>query len=61
MYPIVYMIIDTYYKGVIGLSISNLSVSPSVEFEGLLETPRIGEINDEERFFVYSYGNIGRK
>ena len=28
MYPIVYMIIDTYYKGVIGLSVSNLGVSP---------------------------------
>ena len=27
MYPIVYMIIDTYYKGVIGLSVSNLGVS----------------------------------
>ena len=27
MYPIQYMIIDTYYKGVIGLSVSNLGVS----------------------------------
>ena len=40
------MIIDTYYKGVIGLSVSNLGVSES--WEGLMKIATDLKIDDEE-------------